>query len=281
MKKYWLSILTLLLLAIIVLLNVNWATPPTVKNTTEAAVEEHASISNKKSSHNTRSFDIPLPLKEVSEQVLYRKGYITSYNKDYRIPNWVAWHLTDAHTRGDVKRPGSAWHEDKDVPTPRATFSDYKGCGWTRGHMCPAGDNKWDSEAMYESFLFTNCCPQHANLNSGTWNQIELSCRRWAQAYGGVYIVCGPVLFNQEHATVGRNRVVVPEAFFKVVVCLKKGQEKGIGFICRNTDGNRSKDTHVNSIKQIEKITGITFFPHLSSQVADKVKNGASLSDWK
>ena len=26
--------------------------------------------------------------------------------------------------------------------------------------MCPAGDNKWDAEAMYETFLYTNICPQ-------------------------------------------------------------------------------------------------------------------------
>ena len=34
--------------------------------------------------------EIPLPLKTVSEQILYRKGYTVSYNKDYKIPNWVA-----------------------------------------------------------------------------------------------------------------------------------------------------------------------------------------------
>jgi len=193
----------------------------------------------------------------------------------------VAWHLTGEHTYGDVKRPGNAWHEDLDVPSPRASIADYKGSGWTRGHMCPAGDNKWDGDAMYESFLFTNCCPQNANLNSGTWNQIEISCRRWAETYNDVYIVCGPILFRQEHELIGENKVVVPEAFFKVIVCLNKGQEKGIGFICRNTDGNRKKDLYVNSIRQVERITGMTFFPHLSATVADKVKNEADINDWE
>ena len=41
---------------------------------------------------------------------------------------------------------------------------------------------------------------------------LEIDCRRWAQKFGGVYIVCGPVLYNQEHETIGVNKVVVPEA---------------------------------------------------------------------
>jgi len=74
--------------------------------------------------------------------------------------------------------------------------------------------------------------------------------------------------------------VVVPEAFFKVIVCLTANNAKGIGFICRNTDGNRKKDLYVNSIKQVERVTGITFFPHLPGAVKDKIKNRANIDDW-
>lgn len=223
--------------------------------------------------------EMPLPLNNKSEQILFRKGYTVSYNNDNKIPNWVAWHLTAEHASGQIRRPNNAWHEDMQVPVPRATISDYKGSGWSRGHMCPAGDNKWDSDAMYESFLFTNCCPQDANLNSGDWNQIEMACRRWAEQYGDIYIVCGPILFNRKHETIGPNKVVVPEAFFKVVLCLK-GSPKGIGFIRRNSDTSRRKDLYVNSIKEVERITGITFFPLLPKEISDAVKSKANLKDW-
>ena len=171
---------------------------PTTANESTSEIQSHKS-----------KIDTPLPLENVSEQRLYRKGYVVSYNKDTKLPNWVAWRLTADHVNGEAKRPGNAWHEDNDVPAPRANYSDYKGSGWTRGHMCPAGDNKWDADAMYETFLYTNCCPQNANLNSGTWNQIEIACRKWAQKYGEVDIVCGPILFRQEHEVIGGNKVVV------------------------------------------------------------------------
>ena len=223
--------------------------------------------------------EIPLPLKDTSEQILYRKGYTVSYNKDNKIPNWVAWHLTTEHTTGPFRRQGSAWHEDLQVPTPRATIADYRDCGWTRGHMCPAGDNKWDRDAMYDTFLLTNCCPQDANLNSGDWNQIEMACRRWAERFGDIYIVTGPILFRQEHETIGPNKIVVPEAFFKVVLCLN-GKPKGIGFIRRNIDTSRRRDLYVNSISEVERITGITFFPTLSKEISEIVKSQANLKDW-
>ncbi len=224
---------------------------------------------------------LPAPLNGVPEQMLYRDYYTVSYNKQYKVPNWVAWKLTAEHTEGGARRSGNAWHEDEEVPMPRAAATDYKGSGWTRGHMCPAGDNKWNEKAMYDSFLLTNCCPQHANLNSGTWNQIEMACRKWARKYGELHIVTGPVFFRREHKRIGRNRVAVPEAFFKVVVCLNKKHTKGIGFVCRNTDGNRKKDIYVNSIDQVERITGIDFFPSLPDSIEETVEATADIDDWK
>ena len=283
MKKTGLIISILIFLAVLSAFNMNGTTSSSSRNMPASSLMTSNVPGEESYPHRSSlvsSIDVPLPLKGQSEQILYRKAYVVSYNKENKIPNWVAWHLTDGHTFGDVKRPGNAWHEDLDVPAPRASISDYKESGWTRGHMCPAGDNKWSSDAMYETFLLSNCCPQNANLNSGTWNQIEISCRRWAERNGDLYIVCGPILFRQEHEMIGENKVVVPEAFFKVIVCLNKGHEKGIGFICRNTDGNRKKDLYVNSIKQVERITGMTFFPHLSATIADKVKNAADINDW-
>ena len=227
------------------------------------------------------NLDLPLPRKGIPEQILYRTGYTVSYNADLRIPNWVAWHLTAEHVRGMIPRPsGNAWHEDEEVPFPKATYEDYKNSGWSRGHMCPAGDCKWDNQVMYESFLFTNCCPQNANLNSGDWNQIEMACRRWAEKYGDIYIVCGPILYNKEHETIGPNKVVVPEAFFKVVVCLN-GTPKGIGFIRKNTDTTKRNDFYVNTISEVERITGITFFPLLPKDISKSVKSKADLKDWE
>ena len=282
LKEYWLSISVLSFMAIVITCSTNGSNLNKPTNTNESTIVGLADIPNSIASETkdkALDIDIPAPFVNTSEQIIYRKSYIVSYNKDTKMPNWVAWHLTSNHTMGEYRRPGNAFHEDLDVPAPRANNNDYKGSGWSRGHMCPAGDNKWDPEAMYESFLLSNVCPQNMNLNSGVWNQIEITCRTWAERYGDVYIVCGPILFNKEHETIGMTQVVVPEAFFKVVLCLN-GEPKGIGFICRNTEGNRRKDLYVNSISQVERVTKIKFFPHLDKEIADIVKSQTDLSIW-
>jgi len=242
-----------------------WLSPPFAL--TASAQEESDTI------------DIPEAPPGLDEQIICRLGYVVSYNKTTLNPNWVAWHLIGERIDGIIERHGRPFHEDEEVPEPRATLADYKGSGWTRGHICPAADNKWDEQAMYDSFAMTNICPQTANLNTGVWNQIEISCRRWAKKYGDLYIVSGPIYLNQVHETIGENHVVVPEAFFKVIIHLGENP-KGIGFICRNNDTHGKKDMYVNSIKQVERITKYKFFPSLDEETAEIVKNQADIKDW-
>lgn len=217
--------------------------------------------------------------KGTPEQILKRTGYVASYNKATLLPNWVAWHLTAERTEGSAKRSGVDFAEDTEVPEPRATDWDYYNSGYDRGHMCPAADNKWSKKAMEESFLFTNMCPQNGNLNRGDWNEMEMACRKWAKKYGDLYIVCGPILYKGKHKTIGKNKVVVPEAFFKVV--LRTGDDpQAIGFIYKNTSGNRPKDSYVNTVDEVERITGIDFFPSLPDDVEKKVEAECDLGLW-
>ena len=132
---------------------------------------------------------------------------------------------------------------------------------------------------MEESFLFTNMCPQNGNLNRGDWNEMEMACRKWAKKYGDLYIVCGPILYKGKHKTIGKNKVVVPEAFFKVV--LRTGDDpQAIGFIYKNTSGNRPKDSYVNTVDEVERITGIDFFPSLPDDVEKNVEATADIANW-
>ena len=221
---------------------------------------------------------MPRPLEGISEQIIRKTSFIVSYNKDTKIPNWVAWHLKAEHTDGPHKRM-SNFYEEESVASPRATIDDYRGSGWSRGHMCPAGDNKWNETAMYESFSLVNVCPQNASLNSGLWNSLEIGCRRWAKQYGDIYIVCGPVFLNREHETIGVNKVFVPEAFFKVMLCLN-GTPKGLGVIVRNTDGKRKRDLYYNSIDQVERITGYDFFPALPDELESTIESDVNMNLW-
>lgn len=218
----------------------------------------------------------------IPSLILERFCYSLSYNTETRQPNWVMWQLTDEHV---MKRKEGIWNdyrEDPELPIDiRSTLEDYAASGYDRGHMCPGGDCNWDDEGRDETFLLSNMCPQNPNLNRGDWKEIEMACRKWAKQYGNIYIVCGPIfLKSQQHERIGPNQIPVPEAFFKVVVCVESSTPRGIGFICRNTDGNRKKDFYVNSIRQVERITGYRFFPLLEDSLRTQVYDMDDINYW-
>lgn len=223
--------------------------------------------------------EIPLYTKgNLSETIKHRYSYTVSYNHQMKDPNWVAWSITADHASGKVQRM-DFWDDD-DMPDSKGYLSDYYNSGYDRGHMCPAGDNKWSEEAMEDCFRITNMCPQDGGLNRGMWNSIEQQCRAWAKKYGKVYVVCGPIYLNQQHRKIGKNKVVVPEAFFKVVLCME-GTPKAIGFICRNQSQKGKKKTDfINTIDDVERITGYDFFSKLPDDIENQVEAHADINEW-
>ena len=224
----------------------------------------------------------PIISDTIPNLLLERYCYSVSYNKFTRQPNWVKWELTDEHV---LKKKDGVWNEyreDTDLPSEIcATLDDYASSGYDRGHMCPGGDCNWDDEGRDETFLLSNMCPQNPNLNRGDWKEIEFACRKWAKQYGSIYIVCGPIFFkSQKHEKIGPHQIPVPEAFFKVILCVESSNPKGITFICRNTDGNRKKDFYVNSIRQVERVTGYRFFPKLNDSIKSLVYDMDDINIW-
>ena len=216
----------------------------------------------------------------TSEIMLTRTSYVTSYNKQTRTPNWVAWNLTKAHTYGRLLRENERFEEDPDVPTPRSTFQDFYNSRYDRGHMCPAGDNKWDEQAMTETFLMTNICPQNHGLNKEDWNDLEMQCRSWARHFGEVTIVCGPLFEDTENQrTIGRNRVSIPSGFFKVVYRTSPTPH-AIGFIFKNDGSSQPWRKQICSVDEVERRSGINFFHMLPDDIEDRVEAEEDINDW-
>ena len=132
---------------------------------------------------------------------------------------------------------------------------------------------------MKESFYMTNICPQNHNLNRGDWKELEDACREWTCQNKTLYVVCGPLLYDRKHKTIGQHKVVVPDAFYKVVLSLTP--PKAIGFIYKNTSGNKPLDAYVNSVDQVERLTGIDFFPDLPDSVEQEVEAECEINDWE
>ena len=85
---------------------------------------------------------------------------------------------------------------------------------------------------------------------------------------------------NKQHRKLGKNKVVVPDAFFKVILRTGKNPQ-AIGFICRNqrATGLQKKD-FVNSVDEVERITGYDFFSKLPDNIEKKIEAKADINQW-
>ena len=216
--------------------------------------------------------EIPAMTKGKQGQIIQRTGYTLAYDAKNKTPQWVAWELTKEETRGNEERTNE-FLPDPDVTGAKVVTYDYSGSGYDRGHMAPAGDMKWDKQAMKESFYMSNICPQDHNLNTEDWNDLEIKSREWARRYGKVYIVCGPI-YNGNRRTeyIGDHRVKVPDAFFKVILIASEKKSCALGFFFENEAGERPLKEYLMPIKRIEQMTGIDFFPALPDEQENKLE---------
>lgn len=226
--------------------------------------------------------EIPAFLTDRPEEVIWHTAYTVSFNRKHKLPNWVAWELTKERTQGKESRSDN-FQPDPDV-TKGATAmdSDYRGSGFDRGHMCPAADNKMSAQAMTECFYFSNICPQLHSLNGGDWKELEEKSRKWARRYERIYIVCGPLIRDGKHRTIGESRVTVPDGFFKVFLRLTDaGGAKAIGFIYPHEKTDRPMREYAVSVDEVERQTGIDFFSKLPKEIEKKAEAECNFDDWK
>lgn len=112
-----------------------------------------------------------------------------------------------------------------------------------RGHMVRRMDPAWGKDPLPEqadgdTFHFTNCTPQHANLNRKIWQELERHVLENGALEGKVDIsvFTGPVLRKDDKVFVnlikGRE-IQIPVIFWKIIVWKKKSDNKlyAVGFM--------------------------------------------------
>lgn len=228
-------------------------------------------------------YELPVDNSDAPAIYIEHTAYALSFNPEELIPNWVAWEINPERLIERESRSNDFMPDPDLSPELAITTDEYKGSGWDRGHMCPAGDNRWHWQAMNECFYMSNICPQNHNLNSGDWKELEEECRKWAKSEP-VYVVCGPILYAKpRYGYIGKTRDVrIPEAFFKVVLTgVDSGNPRAIGFVFKNEKGNHKRDKYVNTVDEVERITGLDFFSLLADDVENTIEAEYDLGAWR
>ena len=134
------------------------------------------------------------PLTSTTDTIRSYTGFDLGYNEQYEQASWVVYVITREEVEsGQVDRTDN-FRPDTSISTGSAELKDYRGSGFDRGHLAPAGDMKWDRTAMSESFLMSNMSPQEPSFNRGIWKRLEEQVRNWAIEKDSLFVITGPVL---------------------------------------------------------------------------------------
>jgi len=226
-----------------------------------------------------KEFDSSFLPQSTTGNIVKHNFYTLSYAEKHEQAEWVAYELQKNQVvKGNFKRP--YFVEDRKVKTNSADWRNYKKSGYDKGHLCPAGDRNFDYNAFHETFLTSNISPQNHEFNRGIWNKLEQQTRYWAKKYDGVYVITGGIL-KENLKTIGEERISVPEMYYKIIVDNSNGNYKAIAFLIPNKNSNQSFYKYVVTIDEIEKLTGIDFFPNLRDVVEGPLESVKNVKAWK
>ena len=226
---------------------------------------------------NTNSLLAVTIPKGVSNQVLNYQAIRVNFNPSLRIPNCVAYELTAtmvamADAPGHEVRKNYNYARDPNVKSCPENW-EYRGSGYSRGHMAPAMDMRWDKTTMAQCFYMTNMCPQETKLNNDHWRVLEERVHRWAKRDKRIMVYTGPIM-GKNPKMIGKDKknIAVPDAFFKVLYAPDQG--RAIAFIYPNTPCPGGIKKYAVTVAEVERRSGLTF----SNAIP---KHQCKIEDWE
>ena len=213
------------------------------------------------------------PVKGRTDGLLTYLHFSICMRADRRLPFFTAVNI-DGDKLFNFTRGTDRWYKDPRLMDQEHQIGGelYEGNALDRGHLVRRLDPTWgDSrkearQAEEETFFFTNCSPQHSQLNQRTWLSLEDYILSNAATQGlKVTVFSGPVMKDSDDEY---REVKLPKEFWKVAVVINNlsGELSATGYMLSQKDliGNLEFvygqfRTYQVPISQIEDDTGLAF----------------------
>lgn len=239
-----------------------------------ATIAFFASLGNVASAHATEDFSAcpqffengksPVVLPDTANRTLCYDSFAILHSGRSKTPVFVAEKLSRASLANAHEGRTNKFYADSRLrSSERATLEDYKGSGFDRGHMAPAGDMT-TAQSMAQSFSLANMVPQAPEHNRGTWaKSVEMATRKYAvRTVGDVFVITGPVFIPSiaQSPSIGPGHVHVPKYLFKLVY--DQNQNRAWAYWQENDNATRA--SRPITYNELVKRTGIEFLPGVS-----------------
>ncbi len=212
------------------------------------------------------------------ETSLSHKYYKICFNKKTKLAHWVSYNLDEKMFRGQTRRTNK-FKVDPLIPKDSPKPDYYKGSGYDRGHLAPAGDMRIDTTAMKESFFMTNISPQEPSFNRGVWKRLENLMRSLTQSNKTYTVVTGP-LFEFKPKSFKTRFLNIPKFFYKLIFYKDKYEVKVLAYLLPNEVSKRPLSDFLVTVDEIERRSGIDFFKNLPITTQNKIESQIDTGAW-
>lgn len=216
----------------------------------------------------------------MESQIVRHTAYLLDHSNHRKTALWVVHHPSRAEVEAEVDGGRPKWRADPNLPPEaRAEDDDYRAATDTydRGHLAPNADFG-TKELRKETFFLSNAVPQVSAHNQGLWRMLEERVRAWVKARGALWIITGPI-YRGPGTAIGPGRVAVPDAMFKILLAQDEaGNTEVLAFIADNRAYPPPYDFSalLESVDEVERLTGLNFFPELSAEEERRLEAKAS-----
>ena len=219
---------------------------------------------------NSLTNDI-VKLKNNNDIELKYTNFSLVMSKSRKLPFFTAVNIDGSQLKL-LERTRDAWYYDPRIEKEFQYGPDlYFNNDLDRGHLVRRLDPVWGpnfKDANEDTFHFTNCSPQHKNLNQKTWLELEDYILKNADVYDlKVNVFTGPVFNNND--LIYRGKYLIPSEFWKVVTIIKNDDKKSISATAYLQTQKQLIEnlkfvfgefkTYQVQIKKIETFTGLNF----------------------
>lgn len=203
----------------------------------------------------------PLVAPRPTHRALCYDAFAILHSGESKTAVYVAQKLNRALVAdADEKRTDKFFADARLRAAERSTLEDYRGSGYDRGHLAPAGQMP-TAQAMAQSFSLANMVPQAPQHNQGTWRvSVEDATKKYAgRASGDVYVITGPVFEPSiaQSKSIGPGQVRIPKYLFKLVY----DEQENRAWAHWHINDNATRASRPISYEELVKRTGIEFLP--------------------
>lgn len=222
------------------------------------------------------------------------RNYGVCYSNERKCAIWVAAPMHPFYSKKNTNRT-DAYKADPDIPVSQPG----KWTGYTRGHMLGSGERLVSNNTNRQVFYYSNIAPQlqtYFNTGGGAWNTLEdWVDTQWEGSSDTTYQVIG-CYWDPAKSPKKVNGTTIPTHFYKILLRTKGHKNKWVvnctreelqcvAIMVEHRTYSKSEVPKPSqyqskgmlySVKEIEEMTGMTFFPN----VPNAPKDTYNTSDW-